>query len=260
MARADHHRAIAIAYARPTRHQDVLVCYVGIRMIGNCGQLIQALSRLLVERLDIFEHVAECYQARANLLGRQAVKHEGIVGIRTVSARNFQRCDDAHGKGMSEKGTLSVTEVPDRRRLSGGVTQCQKLRLQKLEIVFQGGECLPSLRGVTRLGSSFEVLGVRSRLDRIKGGERSLYGMSYSRQTIEIIRRKRFPHLNELPGGFHKEQINELRHQIVIVADLRAKLPNFEERQLGGGVHGRFGARESRRQATYRFEKYRRLK
>ncbi len=86
-----HHRTVAIADARSRRHQLVLIRNERISVIGNRGQLVLAVASLLIQSLDIIQHVPELHERRPDLLRRQRVEHVGVIGIRAVRTDNFSK-------------------------------------------------------------------------------------------------------------------------------------------------------------------------
>jgi len=74
---------------------------------------------LPVERLDIFQHVAEGDSGRADLLGCEAVEHESVIGIRTVRADDLEGSDRGHmlynSSSLQQCGSLPA----DRKRKEG---------------------------------------------------------------------------------------------------------------------------------------------
>ena len=96
----DDHGAVAIADAGAAGHEHVLVGDVRIGMIGDGAEIVLAFHGLAVQRLDVLQHVAKGDSRRAHLLRRQAIKHEGVVGIRAVSADDFLGSNQCHKRNF----------------------------------------------------------------------------------------------------------------------------------------------------------------
>ena len=88
-ARGNDHGAVALAHAAAAAHQRVLVLHIGIRVKRNRADVVDALARLLVQRLDVAERVGEPQARSTDFVRGQTVKHEGVVGIRAVGHGNF---------------------------------------------------------------------------------------------------------------------------------------------------------------------------
>ena len=73
----------------------------------------RTLHRLVIQALDVFEHMAEGHFQRANLLCGETIKHESVVGIGTVGADNFLRDRRCHKWGDSSQFTLLITGSRD---------------------------------------------------------------------------------------------------------------------------------------------------
>ncbi len=96
-ARRDNHRPVALAHTASARHQRVFILNVWIGVEGNRADVIDAFSRLLVQRLDVAEGMGEAQAGGADFVRGQAVKHEGVVGVRAVGHGNLAHltCDTA---------------------------------------------------------------------------------------------------------------------------------------------------------------------
>jgi hypothetical protein len=66
------------------REQRVLVGDVGVGVEADGRHLVDAARGLLVQGLYVFEDVLEFEIARVELAGREAVEHEGVVGVGRV--------------------------------------------------------------------------------------------------------------------------------------------------------------------------------
>jgi hypothetical protein len=62
---------------------------VRIGVEGDCGDVVDALHGLPVQGFDVAKSVGKTQAGHTNLVGGQAVKHKGIVGVGTVSYRDF---------------------------------------------------------------------------------------------------------------------------------------------------------------------------
>ena len=58
-------------------------------MKRNGADVINALARLLVQRLNVAQRVAEAQARSADFVRGQAIKHEGVVGIGAVGHADF---------------------------------------------------------------------------------------------------------------------------------------------------------------------------
>ena len=82
------HRAVVVPHARPAGAKDVLVGQVGIGVQAEGRQLQFAREGPAVERLDIDQLVLEAEAARVDLVLRQGVEHERVVGVGAVADAN----------------------------------------------------------------------------------------------------------------------------------------------------------------------------
>src|SRR5271167_1652443 len=84
IVRGHDHRPITLADTAAARHQSVLVLDVGISMKRNRGDVVDAVQGFAVQGLDIAKRMGKFHSGHANLVRRHAIKHEGVVGVRTV--------------------------------------------------------------------------------------------------------------------------------------------------------------------------------
>src|SRR5581483_11552024 len=85
---------------------------IGIGMEGDRRKIVDALLRLLIEGLDIAQSVLELQPRHPDLVGRQPVKHECIVGVRAVGHRNGAdlSCGSAGHRLAGATGVSSAVE------------------------------------------------------------------------------------------------------------------------------------------------------
>ena len=89
----DDHGAVAFADAAAAGHQGVLVLQVGIGVEGDGGDVVEGLvDGAVVQRLDVGEGVGELVAGDADLVGGQAVEHEGVVGVGAVGDVDLLNC------------------------------------------------------------------------------------------------------------------------------------------------------------------------
>ena len=82
LAAGDDHRAVAFADAAAAGHQGVVVLQVGIGVEGDGGDVVEGLvDGAVVEGLDVGEGVGELEAGDSDLVGGEAVEHEGVVGV-----------------------------------------------------------------------------------------------------------------------------------------------------------------------------------
>src|SRR5258708_11621706 len=74
--RRNHHGPVAFAYAAAAGHERVLVLNVGIGVEGNCGHIVHAFARLLIERFNVAERVRKAQASAPNLVGSNTINHE----------------------------------------------------------------------------------------------------------------------------------------------------------------------------------------
>ena len=103
VAAHDDHRAVVVAHAGAVRQQDVLVGQVRVGVERDRRDLVLALERRAIQRLDVGKDVHDLQVARRDLAAGKAIEHEGVVGIRTVSDR------DAHESRIVLQGLSPVT-------------------------------------------------------------------------------------------------------------------------------------------------------
>src|SRR5262249_51719489 len=97
-----HNRgSIFLTYTAAAGHENVSILNVRISMEGNGGHIIDAFHGLAIQGLDIRERVVELETGGGDLIGGKSVKHEGIVGIWTVSDTDIADGDgDGSGHGF----------------------------------------------------------------------------------------------------------------------------------------------------------------
>src|SRR5271157_5870488 len=79
------HGAVTFANRASTGHQRVVLLKVGIRVKGDGCHVVEGfVYRLLVQRFDVGETVRELETGNADLVCGQSIKHEGIIGVRTM--------------------------------------------------------------------------------------------------------------------------------------------------------------------------------
>ena len=98
----DDHRPVVVAHAGAAGAEDVLVGQVGVGVQADGGQLQLALEGPAVERFDIDQLVRELEIAGVDLVVRQGVEHEGVVGIGAVAD-----ADERLGGGQGNLGRKS---------------------------------------------------------------------------------------------------------------------------------------------------------
>ena len=54
-------------------------------MEGNCGDIVDTFTGLLVQCLDVAERVGETQARGADLVRGQSIEHEGVIGVGAVS-------------------------------------------------------------------------------------------------------------------------------------------------------------------------------
>jgi hypothetical protein len=87
----DDDRAVAIAHARAVRQEDVPVGQMRVRIERHRRDLVRAVERGAVQRLDVRQHMFELEARRRHFAAREAEEHERIVGIRAVRDSDFHR-------------------------------------------------------------------------------------------------------------------------------------------------------------------------
>src|ERR1700689_3675101 len=84
MAR-DNHGAVVFAHTAPASHQRIVFLNVGIGMKRDGGHVVKGLVHgLVVQGFNIAEGMSELVSWNANLPGGKTVKHESVIGVRTV--------------------------------------------------------------------------------------------------------------------------------------------------------------------------------
>ena len=79
-----HDRTVLVAHARAVRQQRVLVDEMRIGVKGHRRHLVAPLERRPVQRLDVREHLVDDDAAGVDVVARQTIEHERVVGIRAV--------------------------------------------------------------------------------------------------------------------------------------------------------------------------------
>src|SRR5215475_979695 len=77
-----HDWAVVIANRSAVRQQRILVVNVRVGVKADGGNVVRAAHRLLVQRLNVFEKMLKVKSARVQLVCRQTIEHERIIGIR----------------------------------------------------------------------------------------------------------------------------------------------------------------------------------
>ena len=81
----DDHGAVALADAASATHQRVAALHIRIGVKADGGDVEERfVLGAAVQGLDVAKGVREPVAGDANLVGSQAVKHEGIVRVRTM--------------------------------------------------------------------------------------------------------------------------------------------------------------------------------
>ena len=89
VARGDDHRPVTLAHAAAARHQRILVLEIGIGVERDRRDVVEAVHGFAVQGLDVAKRVSELHPGHANLVGRHAVEHEGVIGVGTMSDGDF---------------------------------------------------------------------------------------------------------------------------------------------------------------------------
>ncbi len=98
LAGGDDHRAVAFADAAAAGHEGVLLLQVGVGVEGDGGDIVEGfVDGAVVEGLDVGEGVVELEAGDADLIGGQAVEHEGVVGVRAVGDIDLLNCSIGSG-------------------------------------------------------------------------------------------------------------------------------------------------------------------
>ncbi len=80
LAAGDDHGAVALANAAAAGHEGVLLLEVGVGVEGDRGDVVEGfVDGAVVERFDVRQGVGELVAGDADLVGGQAVEHEGVV-------------------------------------------------------------------------------------------------------------------------------------------------------------------------------------
>jgi hypothetical protein len=80
-----HHGSVAIAHAAAAGQEGVLIEQQSIGMDADGGHLQFAAQRPAIECLDVLQFMAEIEVAGVQLVVRQRVEHEGVVGVGAVA-------------------------------------------------------------------------------------------------------------------------------------------------------------------------------
>jgi hypothetical protein len=73
----------------PLREEGVVILDVWERVKRNGGDVVHTFLRFAVQRLDVAQRVREAQARHANLVGREPVKHEGIVRVGAMRDVDF---------------------------------------------------------------------------------------------------------------------------------------------------------------------------
>jgi hypothetical protein len=88
----DDHGAVALADAAAATHERVVFLQVGVGVEADGGDVVEGFfAGALVEGLDVAEGVGEAIAGDADLVGGQAVEHEGVVGVGTMGDGDIDR-------------------------------------------------------------------------------------------------------------------------------------------------------------------------
>ena len=91
-AAGDDHGTVALAHAAAATHQRVVLLQIRIGMKADGRHVVEGLfAGAAVQGLDVAERVGKAVAGHTNLVGRQAIKHEGIVGIGAMGNGDFVR-------------------------------------------------------------------------------------------------------------------------------------------------------------------------
>ncbi len=93
-ARHDH-RAIGFTHTCPGCQEGILVCQIRVGMDRDGCNLEFSAQGPLVQTFDVLERVCEVIRSGVELVCRERVKHEGIVGIRAVRHSDFDFHSDS---------------------------------------------------------------------------------------------------------------------------------------------------------------------
>ena len=58
-------------------------------MEGYRGEIVKRVFGFPIQRLDIRQSMRELQAGNAHFISREAIKHEGVIGVRAVRHRNF---------------------------------------------------------------------------------------------------------------------------------------------------------------------------
>ncbi len=87
----DDHGTVPFADAAATAHQRVVLLDVGVSVEADGADIVEGLfACAAVEGLDIAKRVRKAIAGDANFIRRQAVEHEGIVGVGAMGDGDFQ--------------------------------------------------------------------------------------------------------------------------------------------------------------------------
>ena len=89
IARGHDHRPVTFADAAAAGHQRVLVLQVRIGVKRDRGDVVEAFQRFAIQGLDVAKRMRELHARHPDLVRCHAVKHEGIVRVRTVGYLDF---------------------------------------------------------------------------------------------------------------------------------------------------------------------------
>ena len=85
LAAGDDHGAVAFTDAAAACHEGVVVLQVWVGVEGDGGDVVEGLvDGAVIEGLDVGEGVGELVAGDSDLVGGEAVEHEGVVGVGAV--------------------------------------------------------------------------------------------------------------------------------------------------------------------------------
>jgi hypothetical protein len=102
LAGCDDHGAVAFADAATAGHECVFVLKVGVGVEGDGGDVVEGLvDGAVIEGLYVGEGVGELVAGDSDLVGGEAVEHEGVVGVGAVGDADFLNCCTCGGHDAS---------------------------------------------------------------------------------------------------------------------------------------------------------------
>src|SRR5258706_7033047 len=88
----DNYRAVPFAHARSGAHDQVMIGYMRERVGRDCRHFELRPLRTFVEGLNVLQKVFDRDAFEFYLPARESVKHECIVGVRTMPDTNCSLC------------------------------------------------------------------------------------------------------------------------------------------------------------------------